>query len=114
MQSCGRTSASKDISSIDTVKKYISGTWCNSRTNKQTLKYDFEKDFRGLQIEGIRDDNNQIVILSCPATFELIKQKNTVTMKLTHMLSSSVEKVRFISDSKLILGNQEFYKINSR
>ncbi|MBC7913454.1 MAG: hypothetical protein H7Y07_04955 [Pyrinomonadaceae bacterium] len=112
--SCGRTPESKDISSIDTVKKYISGTWCNRRNTKETLKYEFEKDYRGLQLEGLRDDNDQIAIGSNPATFELIKPKDTVAIEFTYLLGTSVEKVKYISDRKLVLGNEEFYKINSR
>ena len=112
--SCSSTNDnSTNISSLDSVKKYIEGTWLQS-DDHTTSEYNFIKDFRGLRTSGMKQDKETITIQSNPDGFELVKENDTVRIKLISMHGRTSSTIKHLSEERLVIDQREYHKINYR
>ena len=104
---------STDISSLDTTKKYLTGVWCQNNEIK-TNEYQFIKGYRGLKINGTKQNEQSITTGSNPEIFELIKKSDHLGIKLTSMAGQTIGTIKFLSKDKLVIDEIEYNKINYR
>lgn len=102
-----------DISSLDSVKKHLSGTWLQS-DERTTNKFEFIKDFQGYREYGIKRGEDNILIETNPDYFELFTESDTVRIRLVSMGGETSVTIKYLSQRKLIVDKTEYQKINYR
>ncbi|WP_207428795.1 hypothetical protein [Pedobacter sp. SYSU D00535] len=114
ISSCtSKSTDSTDLTSLDSTKKYLNGVWCQN-SEITTSEYQFIKDFRGLRINGTKQNDGSIMTESNPETFELLKKSDNVVIKLTSIAGQTIGTIEFLSKDKVIIDGIEYYKINYR
>lgn len=114
LSSCSITSDhSTDISSVDSVKKYLDGTWLQ-RDQHTTTEYKFIKDFRGFRVNGIKHNEETLINASNPDGFELIEENDTIRIKFRSIDGRTSATIKYLSKDRLIVNQTEYHKLNSR